>query len=87
MRELAPIAYREDTWEAFKILNDIEQRVFVLHIVEGRTQAEVASIIGRSKAVVTKNTYRALRRMDNFLKGKHYLPNRKSTHDGRLSVN
>ena len=67
---------REETWvehlslrEAMKRLNERENEIITLRFFEGKTQMEVAEIIGISQAQVSRLEKNALKTMRNYLAG------------------
>ena len=67
---------KEDTWvehlslrEAMKRLNERENEIITLRFFEGKTQMEVAEIIGISQAQVSRLEKNALKVMRNYLAG------------------
>ncbi len=53
--------------EAMKRLNDRENEIISLRFFEGKTQMEVADIIGISQAQVSRLEKNALKTMKNYL--------------------
>ena len=53
--------------EAMKRLNDRENEIITLRFFEGKTQMEVADLIGISQAQVSRLEKNALRVMRNYL--------------------
>ena len=67
---------KEETWvehlslrEAMKRLNERENEIITLRFFEGKTQMEVAEIIGISQAQVSRLEKNALKVMRNYLAG------------------
>lgn len=67
---------KEETWvehlslrEAMKRLNERENEIITLRFFEGKTQMEVAQIIGISQAQVSRLEKNALKIMRNYLAG------------------
>ena len=65
---------KEETWvehislsEAMKRLNERENEIITLRFFEGKTQMEVADLIGISQAQVSRLEKNALRTMRNYL--------------------
>ena len=65
---------KEENWvehislnEAIKRLNDREKEIITLRFFEGKTQMEVAALIGISQAQVSRLEKNALRIMRNYL--------------------
>ena len=74
MDQMSDIKYREETWvehlslsEAMKRLDEREHEIITLRFFEGKTQMEVADIIGISQAQVSRLEKNALRVMKNYL--------------------
>lgn len=67
---------KEETWvehislsEAMKKLNEREHEIITLRFFEGKTQMEVADMIGISQAQVSRLEKNALKTMRNYLAG------------------
>ncbi|MDR2045115.1 MAG: RNA polymerase sporulation sigma factor SigG [Clostridium sp.] len=74
MDQISDKKNKEETWvehlslsEAMKKLGDREHEIISLRFFEGKTQMEVADIIGISQAQVSRLEKNALRTMRNFL--------------------
>lgn len=74
MDQISDKKNREDAWveelslsEAMKKLDDREQEIIALRFFEGKTQMEVADLIGISQAQVSRLEKCALKTMKNFL--------------------
>ncbi|MBQ2803661.1 MAG: RNA polymerase sporulation sigma factor SigG [Lachnospiraceae bacterium] len=74
MDQISDKKNKEETWiehlslsEAMKKLNDREQEIISLRFFEGKTQMEVAELIGISQAQVSRLEKNALRTMRNYL--------------------
>lgn len=76
MDQISDKKNKEETWvehlslsEAMKRLNEREKQIITLRFFEGKTQMEVAEIIGISQAQVSRLEKNALRIMRNYLAG------------------
>ncbi len=74
MDQISDKKNREETWvehlslsEAMKRLDEREHEIITLRFFEGKTQMEVAEIIGISQAQVSRLEKNALRTMKNYL--------------------
>lgn len=74
MDQISDKKNREETWvehlslsEAMKRLDEREHEIITLRFFEGKTQMEVADIIGISQAQVSRLEKNALRVMKNYL--------------------
>ena len=74
MDQISDKKNREETWvehlslsEAMKRLDEREHEIITLRFFEGKTQMEVADIIGMSQAQVSRLEKNALRVMKNYL--------------------
>lgn len=74
MDQISDKKNKEETWiehlslsEAMKKLNDREHEIITLRFFEGKTQMEVAELIGISQAQVSRLEKNALRIMRNYL--------------------
>lgn len=74
MDQISDKKNKEDTWiehlslsDAMKKLNDREREIINLRFFEGKTQMEVAELIGISQAQVSRLEKNALRIMRNYL--------------------
>ncbi len=74
MDQISDKKNKEETWvehislsEAMKRLNDRENEIITLRFFEGKTQMEVADLIGISQAQVSRLEKNALRIMRNYL--------------------
>lgn len=74
MDQISDKKNKEDTWiehlslsDAMKRLNDREREIINLRFFEGKTQMEVAELIGISQAQVSRLEKNALRIMRNYL--------------------
>ena len=76
MDQISDKKNKEDTWveqlslsEAMKHLNDREREIISLRFFEGKTQTEVANLIGISQAQVSRLEKNALHQMKGYLVG------------------
>ncbi len=74
MDQISDKKNKEETWiehlslsEAMKRLNSREQEIITLRFFEGKTQMEVADVVGISQAQVSRLEKNALRSMKNYL--------------------
>lgn len=74
MDQISDKKNKEETWvehlslsEAMKRLNAREQEIITLRFFEGKTQMEVADVVGISQAQVSRLEKNALRTMKNYL--------------------